>query len=145
MRPFSEPGRATPIPSLAAIDQGSGVHILTGKVVDVERRATGGFLRGHVRIDGLGTDSGSALHVDFQNEWTVARRAGHPVVTVPDIIAVLDTETGEAVGTETIRYGQRVSVIALPAPEIQTTPKGLEHVGPRAFGHELDYVSPFRS
>ena len=65
-------------------------------------------------------------------------------MTVPDIIAVLDAESGEAVGTETVRYGQRVRVIALPAPEVQTTPKGLEHVGPRAFGHDLDFVSPFR-
>ncbi|MEZ4416418.1 MAG: DUF917 domain-containing protein [Gemmatimonadota bacterium] len=130
-------------PVAAAVQTGDGVRILVGKVTDVVRRATEGFLRGAVRIAGLGEDVGSELAIDFQNEWTVARRDGIPVVTVPDIIAVLDTESGEAVGTETIRYGQRVTVIALPAPPLQTTPKGLDHVGPRAFGHDLDFVSPF--
>ena len=35
-------------------------------------------------------------------------------------------------------------MIALPAPAILRTPKGLEHVGPRAFGHDTDYVSVLR-
>ena len=34
-------------------------------------------------------------------------------------------------------------VIALPAPPILLTPKGIEHVGPRAFGYDLDFVSVF--
>ena len=62
---------------------------------------------------------------------------------VPDIITVLDSTTGEAIGTEAIRYGQRVQILELRAPEIQTTPKGLEHVGPRAFGYDLDFKSVF--
>ena len=57
----------------------------------------------------------------------------------PDLICVLDTVSGEAIGTETVRYGQRVTVVALPAPPIFLTPKGLEHVGPRAFGYDLDF------
>jgi DUF917 family protein len=56
---------------------------------------------------------------------------------------VLDGVTGEAVGTETIRYGQRVTVIALPPPPVFLTPKGLAHVGPRAFGYDLDFRSVF--
>ena len=45
--------------------------------------------------------------------------------------------------SETLRYGQRVSVIALPAPPILLTAKGLEHVGPRAFGYDLDFRAVF--
>lgn len=55
----------------------------------------------------------------------------------------MDSVSGEAIGTEAIRYGQRVSVVALPAPGILLTPKGLEHVGPRAFGYDFDYRSAF--
>ena len=33
--------------------------------------------------------------------------------------------------------------IALPAPDVLTSPKGLEHVGPRAFGYDLDFKSVF--
>jgi DUF917 family protein len=61
----------------------------------------------------------------------------------PDLICVLDTVSGDATGTETLRYGQRVTVIALPAPRISLTSKGIEHVGPRAFGYDLDFRSVF--
>jgi hypothetical protein len=47
------------------------------------------------------------------------------------------------VGTETLRYGQRVTVAVLPAPPLLTTEKGLELVGPRAFGYDLDFRSVF--
>ena len=56
------------------------------------------------------------MTIDFQNEWIVAWRDGEPLVMTPDLICVLDTVSGEAIGTETLRYGQRVTVIALPAP-----------------------------
>ncbi|MDE0242286.1 MAG: DUF917 family protein, partial [bacterium] len=56
---------------------------------------------------------------------------------------LMDVESGEAVGTETLRYGQRIAVVALPVPAILTTQRGLELVGPRAFGYDFDYRSAF--
>jgi DUF917 family protein len=61
----------------------------------------------------------------------------------PDLICDMDAISGEAIGTATLRYGQRVAVVALPAPPILLTPKGLAHVGPRAFGYDLDFQSVF--
>jgi DUF917 family protein len=58
---------------------------------------------------------------------------------VPDVISVLDEDTGRAVLTERLRYGQRVRVLGLPGPEIWRTSEGLDVVGPRAFGYDLDY------
>jgi uncharacterized protein len=130
-------------PVQAVLDQGGGLLLFTGKVVDVERRTTGGFLRGTARVEGLEQDRGRRFGLDFQNEFTVGWLDGHVRVTVPDIISVLDTATGDAIGTEALRYGQRVRIVALPAPALQVTPRGLEHVGPRAFGYELDYHSVF--
>ena len=83
------------------------------------------------------------MRINFQNEWIVAWRDEQPLAMTPDLICVLDSVSGEAVGSETIRYGQRVTVIALPPPPIFLTPKGLEHVGPRAFGYDLDFKSVF--
>jgi hypothetical protein len=34
-------------------------------------------------------------------------------------------------------------VVVLPAPPIFLTPKGLDHVGPHAFGYDLDFRSVF--
>ena len=127
----------------AVLAHEGGQIVFKGKVADVDRRTTGGFLRGTAKLEGLDTDRGSKMELAFQNEWAVGFRDGEPVVMTPDLICVLDTVSGEAIGTETLRYGQRVTVIALPAPEILLTPKGLDHVGPRAFGYDLDFKSVF--
>ena len=121
----------------------SGVLLFKGKVVDVSRRVTEGYLRGILRIDGVDDFRSAAMRLNFQNEWIVAWRDEQPLAMSPDLICVLDSVSGEAVGSETIRYGQRVTVIALPPPAIFLTPKGLEHVGPRAFGYDLDFKSVF--
>ncbi len=111
-----------------------------GKVADVERRTSGGFVRGSAVIEGLGTDKGRSFRLEFQNENLVVLCDGAPLATVPDIITLLDTHTGHGVVTEGIRYGQRLDVVAFPAPEPWTTPKGLDWVGPRAFGYDFDFV-----
>jgi DUF917 family protein len=130
-------------PVQAAIHQEGGLLLFTGKVVDLDRRTTEGFLRGNARMEGLDGDEGLKFRLDFQNEFTVGWLDDEVRVTVPDIICVMDTTSGDAIGTEALRYGQRVSVIALPAPSLQTTPQGLAAVGPRAFGHDLDYRTVF--
>jgi DUF917 family protein len=59
----------------------------------------------------------------------------------PDLICVLDSVSGEAIGSETIRYGQRVTVVALPPSPVFLTAKALQHVGPRAFGYAIEFRS----
>jgi DUF917 family protein len=130
-------------PVQAVIETEDGLVLFEGKIVDVERRTTEGFLKGSASIEGLGTDRGHTMKVDFQNEFSVGWIDGEPRVMVPDIICVMDAATGDAIGTETLRYGQRVRLVVLPAPELQRTPRGLEVVGPRAFGYDLDFASVF--
>jgi uncharacterized protein len=130
-----------PVAAILGVEPGK--ILFKGKVVDVERRATEGFLRGRTRFDGMDEHRASSLELNFQNEWIVAWRDGTPIAMSPDLICVLDSVAGEAVGTETIRYGQRVTVIALPPPPVFLTPKGLQHVGPRAFGYDIDFKSVF--
>ncbi len=127
----------------AVLDYEGGIRLFTGKVVDVDRTTTGGFLRGRTRLAGLDGDQGSEMDLAFQNEWAVAFRDGEAVASTPDLLCLLDSVSGEAIGTETVRYGQRATVVALPAPGILRSPKGIEHVGPRAFGYDLDYKSVF--
>src|SRR6516164_1938357 len=130
-------------PVAAILDAAAGKLLFRGKVVDVERRTTEGFLRGRIMISGLDEDHGARLEIAFQNEWVVAWRDGLPFAMSPDLICVLDTVSGAAFGTETIGYGRRVSVVALPAPPVFLSAKGLNHVGPRAFGYDLDFRSVF--
>jgi DUF917 family protein len=132
---------ADPVAAILSVEPGKVLY--KGKVIDVERRATEGFLRGVARFDGMDDWRGSVLTINFQNEWIVAHRDGEPIAMSPDLICVLDAVSGEAVGSETIRYGQRVTVIALPPPAVFLSPRGLDHVGPRAFGYDLEFRSVF--
>jgi hypothetical protein len=127
----------------AVIDAEGGRLMFRGKIRDVARRTTEGFLRGTASLDGLDEFRGSSFELAFQNEFAVGWLDGEPRVMTPDLICVLDSVSGDAIGTETLRYGQRVSVIALPAPPVLLTAKGLEHVGPRAFGYDLEFKSVF--
>jgi DUF917 family protein len=135
--------RAHTDPIAAILETEKGKLLFRGKVQDIARRTTEGFLRGTATLDGLDDDRGVTFKLAFQNEWAVGWRDEAPVVMTPDLICVIDTVTGNAIGTETLRYGQRVTVSALPSPAILLTPKGLEHVGPRAFGYDLAFKSVF--
>ncbi|MBB6485816.1 DUF917 domain-containing protein [Rhizobium lusitanum] len=130
-------------PIKAVLDHEGGKQLFRGKVIDVARETTGGFLRGRTVIEGIDADKGSRMELAFQNEWAVAFRDGEPVAMTPDLLCLLDTISGGAIGTESVRYGQRVTVVALPAPELLTTPAGIAAVGPRAFGYDIDFRSVF--
>ena len=117
-----------------------GKVLFSGKVVDLERRTTAGFARGSLTIDGLDAYAGERMVIEFQNENLVARRDGVIVCVVPDLICAVATDLGEPVTTELMRYGLRVTILGFPAPELWTSPEGLEVAGPQAFGYEVDYA-----
>jgi DUF917 family protein len=113
-----------------------GQRLFRGKLVDVQRRLVGGFARGVVTLDGIDGDAGRRLVIDFQNENLIARdEAGQILAVVPDLICIVAAETAEPVTTEILRYGLRVEVLGIPAPELLKTPEALAVVGPGAFGY----------
>ncbi|CAF1326807.1 unnamed protein product [Rotaria sp. Silwood1] len=114
------------------------VLISDGKVINVERQTTGGFVRGHVFIE----TSGRILIIDFQNENLIARfDNGEIVASVPDLITLIEEDSAEPIATEIIKYGYRVSVLVLPAPVPLTTPQALQYVGLQAFGYDFPNYS----
>jgi DUF917 family protein len=117
-----------------------GFEVFKGKIVDVRRRTEKGFAKGEAVIEGVDDYASQTLELHFQNENLVAKVDGEIVVSVPDLITVLDTETGEPITTETLRYGFRVTVLGIPCNEKWRTPEGLELVGPRYFGYDVDWV-----
>jgi uncharacterized protein len=120
--------------------QTGGFQIFTGKVVDVNRRTERGFARGDATLQGVADDTGRTLQLQFQNEHLIAIIDDEPVVTVPDLITVLDVETGEPITTEGLRYGFRVAVVAIPCADAWRTEAGLELVGPGYFGYDVPFV-----
>lgn len=127
-------------PLAALVDELGARRLITGKVVDVERRTGGGFVRGSLVLDGTGDDAGRMLRIEVQNENLVAFEDGQVLASVPDLISVVDIHSGQAIATELVRYGQRVAVLAWPCAPLWRTARGLEIAGPRAFGYDITYV-----
>jgi DUF917 family protein len=126
-----------PVEAVLAVT--GGRRVFRGKIVDVERRLVSGFARGRIGLEGFGPSAGESITVDFQNENLIARRDRELVAVVPDLIVLLDLDSGEPLTTEVLRYGFRVELLVLPPSPVLTTPDALRFVGPRAFGHDVDY------
>lgn len=117
-----------------------GQVIFHGKIADVQRRTEAGFARGDAILEGIAADSGSRMVVQFQNENLMAERDGKIVVSVPDLITMVEEETGEPVTTEGLRYGFRVKVLGMPCHRHWRSEAALKVVGPRYFGYAMDYA-----
>lgn len=122
-------------PVAATVERLAAREFFSGKVVDVERATTTGFARGRARIEAAGDVA--ALELSFQNEHLIAQSGEVTFATTPDLIILLDAESGEPITTEGLRYGQRVRVVAAPSDPRWHTAEALAMVGPAYFGYDL--------
>ena len=125
---------------IATTSYGKAKRVFSGKVTDLDRQTKQGFTLGSVTITS-DNGSGPPCVISFQNENLCAKSGGALLAIVPDIITVLDAETAVPITNETLRYGQRVVVIAVGVPPIMRSPAALSQFGPKAFGLEDTYVS----
>ncbi len=127
-----------PIAAVCALE--GGRRIFDGKITDLKRHLRGGFAVGDMELAGFGDCAGQTAAVAIQNEFLIFRRDGKVEITVPDLIVLLDVDTGYPITTEVLRYGQRVAVIAIPCHDLLRSTRALDVVGPAAFGYpELTY------
>lgn len=112
--------------------------LFDGKIIDVTHEIRDGWHWGRATIRGLANPD-DVLTVDLQNEYTVARLNGKTVTIVPDLIAILDRESGEPLTAESLSYGQRVKVIGCGADPILRRPESLKVLGPRRHGIDEDF------
>ncbi|MEQ8297349.1 MAG: DUF917 domain-containing protein [Nitratireductor sp.] len=128
-------------PAEALIARLDGRRLFTARVVDIERRTTGGFARGKATLKGVDADQGRSFSVEFQNEFLIARDGeGTALATTPDLICALDADGGLPITTEQLRYGLALSFIGMPSDPQWRTEAGLDLVGPRYFGYDQDFV-----
>lgn len=135
---------------IEAVGGSESARILAeGKITSVERVLKTGHTYGIVEIDGvLGNGSKAIIKIPFKNEnafveaTTATDDKPSILAAVPDLIAVLDSETGTGLGTPEYKYGLKVTVIAIAAsPRWTDTPRGLELGGPGSMGfNDIKYV-----
>ncbi|KAM0746963.1 putative hydantoinase [Meredithblackwellia eburnea MCA 4105] len=136
----------------------TGRILFSGKIVDVSRHVFKGHTIGKVTIQAFASEEEEneeskerfvgKMVIPFKNENLYAEvDAGDGgskqiIATVPDLIAVLDAQSGVALGTPDYKYGLRVLVLGITAaPQWTSTPRGLELGSLTAFGYsDIPYV-----
>lgn len=118
-----------------------GKVLFRGVVTDYVCETREGFNFGEIHLKGEAAYCDEAYRILLKNENLISYRNGKVDVVVPDLICMIG-EDGEPLTTPNFSTGDRMTVIALPAPEIWTTPEGLACFGPEYFGLEAEYV-PF--
>jgi len=88
---------------------------------------------------GGGGAHGSAGHLVPERD-IVAELDGAVAAIVPDLICVLEADSGEPITCETLRYGQRVTVVAISTPDMMRTPEALAVFGPACFGLDRPFT-----
>ena len=99
----------------------------------------GGYDVGRATISGV-DNADPDLRIDIKNEYLTAWLGDQLLASVPDLIMILDFETGRPINAERLRYGQRVSVVAVGCPDHYRTDAALAIVAPRCFGFDFDYI-----
>lgn len=117
-----------------------GFELFRGKISDVLRETRAGFNFGTVKLDGIENYKGDTCEVDFQNENLVVRKGDKIIATTPDLICLVDLESIIPITTDALKYGRRVLVIGLKCDKQWRTPMGIETVGPKYFGYDLEYI-----
>lgn len=132
--------RPTELPAEIASAAG-GKIVFQGRVCGSEYLTKDGFTLGTFQIDGTTDWRGQQCAVDLKNENMLVRIDGTIAVTIPDIITVLNLETGDVVLNPHVKSGQNVAVVILPAPDIFTTKPGLQVFGPSYLGLNIPFKS----
>lgn len=115
--------------------------VIIAPLSEDERESAGGTSQQSVPGD-------SHMVIPFQNEYLYAALSDADgsedsqkvVCTVPDLISILGQD-GEGIGSQDLRYGLRVNVVALPAHPLWKTERGIKVGGPEGFGLKIPVVS----
>jgi hypothetical protein len=127
-------------PVQAVVDFTRGWLLFTGEVERKEWEDREGYMWGTTWVNGTGDSTGHVFRFWFKNENHVCWLDDEPLVTTPDLIAVLDRSTGEGRINTNIEPGDHVAVVGIKGPEVFRSERGLSGAGPRHFGFEIDYV-----
>jgi DUF917 family protein len=116
-------------------DPTQGICLIQGIITEVKQEIKNGFLQGSVKIN----SDQKMVEVLYQNEFLLAKEGEAILATTPDILTIIEVESGTPITSDGLCYGLRVALLAVPAPKIWQTEAGLALVGPQYFGYAVDY------
>jgi len=127
-------------PVMQIVKELNGWLLLREKVSRKEWEDKEGYYWGTHTITGEKNFADKEFKIWFKNENHISWLNGKPYVTSPDMLIVVERETGEPLTNPEISEGQRVAVIGLRAIEQFRSSKGIDILGPGHFGFDIDYT-----
>ena len=113
-----------------------------GQISDCDWRTEDGFTYGSIAIAGDDDHRNQTYRINLKNENMIGWLNGAVHATIPDLICLMDTQTGMPISNPDYATGMQVAVVILPAPTQFTTERGLAAFGPAYVGLERPFRSP---
>lgn len=110
-----------------------------GTVKKVDWADQDGYMIGTTYISGKDEYDGEEMSIWFKNENHLARIDGEIKVTSPDLIEIVDINTGEPITNTLMKTGFEVAVFTMPNKWFRTE-TGIANFGPKHFGIDAEYV-----
>jgi DUF917 family protein len=127
-----------PVPAAARAVE--GWVLFRGQVAAKQWESREGYMFGTTTVEGADGDRGHTLRIWFKNENHVTWLDGRPWVLSPDLIMMMDAESGTPYTNTLLPEGVRVGVVGAPAHAKLRTASALALLGPRHYGWDLEFT-----
>ena len=113
--------------------------LFRGVITKREWESREGYMWGEHELEGIGPDRGRTMRLWFKNENHVSWLDGEPFVTGPDVLEMVDLETGEPLVNSFVEEGRRVGIMGIRRCPQFDGEAGVAALGPRRWGFDWDY------
>ncbi len=128
-------------PIQAALAISEGWKLFEGTITKKEWEDRNGYLFGAVEICGKNEYQDQVLKVWFKNENHVSWLNGKPWICSPDLLTLVDKESGSGTINTFTQEGDHIVAVGMKGLEGFRTEFGLNKAsGPRYFGFDIEYV-----
>ncbi len=124
----------------AVLQASKGTELFKGVVNRFEWEDRDGFLWGTLTIQGEDRYQGHEFKIWLKNENLISWLDGKPYILTPDLICILDAQTGMAITNSKMKEGMRIVVFGIPSDPFWRTKEALDLVSPNHFDFNIPYV-----
>jgi len=136
-----------PIQTIAA--QLGGLFLHSGEITALTEEESMGFYFTTARIQGAGQFAGHQAELVIKNETMMLSIDGEPKAYFPDLVLLLEPDTGRGLMSVELAVGSRVSLVGLPCHprlrEAALSPEGRLAFSPARYGRAQETYRPIES
>lgn len=104
-------------PVEAFIEVSKGFELFRGTVKEMRGEDVRAHYLARATLQGTHDYSGKTMEIVFKNEAMLAKINGQIVTVFPDLICMIDPQTGKGIMTANIKPGMKMAVVGVPAHE----------------------------